>query len=111
MIKYEILREDHIEAIKGTTPWTTSNMLDFNDNRTATYLEVIASFESLQEAITFFENEKKRCNSYYSKSSPFSLVLFDLIELRINEYAEAGEFIQTLDVYDFYVSEVKKTEV
>lgn len=107
MTKFEVYKESHIEARKGVTLWTATDMLEYHNNRTSTYLELVASFDTKEEAGKFFEEEKKNCSSYYQDGYNGKLVLFDLIELQENEYDEDGDLIQTLDIWDIYVAEIE----
>ncbi len=106
MEKWEVYRENHIEAIKGAEEWSTQDMLDFESSRTATYHELIGSFDTKEEAVALFEEEKKTCRSHYQDSLSHELVLFDYLSLEQTEYDEDGELVQNLDVLDEYVAEI-----
>ncbi len=106
MTKWEVFRENGIEAKKGGKEWSVQNMLDFNNNRAEDFKELIGSFDTKEEAKALFESEKETCSSYYEEGYVFNLVLFDYISLEENEYDEDGAFIGNLGIWDEYVAEI-----
>lgn len=49
MTRFEVYKESKIEAKRGCKEWTSEDMLDFNSNRTDTYSQLIASFDTKKE--------------------------------------------------------------
>jgi hypothetical protein len=110
MKKYEVFRENHVEAIRGAMNWSVNDMLNFESNRTSTYHELIGSFDTKEEAQQLFEEEKKTCSSYYQDGNVFKLVLFDYLALEENEYDEDGDFVETLGIWDKYVEPIEEED-
>ena len=106
MIKYEVRKDAGIEAMKGETSWTADDMLNYYENEySCTDLELLEAFDTKEEALKFFEAEKKYCHSKYQKGSIWKLVIFDVLKLQENEYDEDGDLEQTLDE-ETYIAEI-----
>ena len=105
MIKYEVRKDAGIEAMKGETSWTADDMLNYYERESCTNLELLEAFDTKEEALKFFETEKKYCQSKYQKGSILELVIFDVLQLQENEYDEDGDFEQTLDE-ETYIAEI-----
>ena len=103
MTKWEVYRENGIEAKKGGKEWSVQNMLDFRQGKDD-FKELIGSFDTKEEAKALFESEKETCSSYYEEGYVFDLVLFDYISLEENEYDEDDEFIENLGIWDEYIT-------
>lgn len=105
MIKYEVRIDAGIKTMKGETSWTADDMLNHYERESCTNLELIKAFDTKEEALNFFEAEKKYCQSKYQKGSIWEIVIFDVLKLQENEYDEDGDFVQTLDE-ETYITEI-----
>lgn len=102
MIKYEVRKDTEVEVMKGETSWTADDMLNYyEDEYSCTNLELLETCETKEEALKFFEAEKKSCQSKYQKGSIWELVTFDVLKIQKNEYDEDGNLEQTLDEETF----------
>lgn len=109
MIKYEVRKEDHVEARKGCDLWFPNDMEKYYQNSSATYLELLESFDNAfdnaDEAKIFFDKEKEYCQSYYQQGIIGKLVLFDVLELQEVEYDEDNEF-QSAETLEQYIAPI-----
>ena len=105
MTKFEVYKENKIEAKRGCKEWTPDDMLDFNSNRRDTYFDSIVSFTTKEEAQAYFEKQKQHCVSFYQDGYIHQLVLFDIIQLCEVEYNEDGDFLREI-ILDEYAAEI-----
>lgn len=103
MIKYEIYK-DCFEVKKGNRLWFPKDMSEAYGVRDNDF-QVIKSFDNLKDAEEFFEKEKSECCSRYQATNTYTVVLFDVIELRATEYDEENEF-QSDEIYDWYIDPI-----
>jgi hypothetical protein len=111
MIKYEVVKDSRIEIVHhGAIPhYTTQELLEYADNRSAYYYDTLASSENKEEAQKIFEAEKNYCRT--QKFVGYGSVMgieFDVLKLVEAEYYEDGELYQTLDILDFYIEPMTK---
>ena len=106
MIKYEVVKDSSIEITKHgiIQYYTTKELLEYADSRTAQYYNLIASTESKEEAQKIFDEEKHWCNTMrFSGYGSIRGVGFDVLKLIENEYDDDGELIQEIDTWDVYI--------
>lgn len=106
MIKFEIRKQSQIEAYRDEAEWSQQDMLNHFNDLTFTDLELIKSFDNVDEAKAEFENEKNYCDSHYSKGAIGDLVIFDYLTLQETEYNESGDFEQA-DFLDEYIAPIE----
>lgn len=104
MIKYEIYK-DCFEVFKNNRLWFPKDMANAANTMDNDFT-IIKSFDNLNDAEVFFNEEKKNCWSRYQESSVYDVVLFDILELRVCEYDEEGE-IQSDKTYDSYIAPIE----
>ena len=106
MIKYEVVKDSSVEITShGRIPnYSTEELLEFADNRSAQYYDLIASTENKKEAENIFEAEKNYCRTQkFQGNGSVMGIEFDVLKLVEAEYYEDGEFVQTLDILDTYI--------
>ena len=106
MKKYEIWKETQIEMRRKPVDYTVADLEKFSLNRTSTYHEPIAQYDTMEEARTAFDNEKQRCRTYSTSSNVFPLILFDELKLMEVNYDDDGEF-EDAECWDNYIEDDK----
>jgi hypothetical protein len=108
MTKYEVWKEKDIEMRRRPVDYTVDDLEKFSMNRTASYHEPIAKFDTMEEARAEFEKEKQYCATSATDgyTFPFTLILFDELQLVEVEYDEDGEFLSS-EVWDSYIADDK----
>lgn len=107
---FEIWKESKIEMRNRGKDYTVKDLEEFSQSRSDYFHERIARFDTLEEARTAFEEEKKYCSTYKTDGYTFPLILFDELQLNEIEYEidDDGdeEFIQDLGTWDSYIEEL-----
>jgi hypothetical protein len=111
MIKYEVVKDSRIEIVHhGAIPhYTTQELLEYADNRSAWYYDTLASTENKEEAQRIFEEEEFLCRTQIFRGyGSVRGIEFDVLKLVENEYDEDGEFIQETGTWDVYIEPMTK---
>ena len=108
MTKYEVWKEKDIEMRRRPVDYTVDDLEKFSMNRTASYHEPIAKYDTLEEARAEFEKEKQYCATSATDgyTFPFTLILFDELKLVKVEYYDDGEF-DYANCIDSYIADDK----
>ena len=94
MIKYEIWSERCEFKTNSYESWSTDEIIDAYDQESWHEGERIFVSENLEDAKSFFENEKENCRSYKVRGNIWWLLETDVIYLQETEYDEDDEFVQ-----------------
>lgn len=105
MTRYYVLTDIQNEERKGSTDWTQADMIAAYWRKDSRFEEVVAGFDTLEEARERFEEEKKYCDSRYQKGQIGWLVLFDWLALAEVDEDEDGEW-NGADFIDEYVAPI-----
>jgi LPS O-antigen subunit length determinant protein (WzzB/FepE family) len=110
MIKYEVLKDSDIEyKIPNTIlDYTPKDLEEYSQNqRSATYYDLVKQFDTLEEARAFFENEKQYCCTSKEKGNGnIVFFLFDELVLAETEYEDdEDDVIIQSDWLDSYIAD------
>ena len=105
MIKYEVTKE-LIEIEKPYKILNAADLIHLVNYETDREQQIVAVFETPEEAERCFAHEKEGCCSRIVDGYSYPLILFDYLELQKNEYDEDGEF-QSSEIWDSFAAPIE----
>lgn len=111
MIKYEVRKDVGVEIITKCRKWTAGELQRDYDNRSYWNNELLKSFDTLEEATEYFEQEKEYCTTewWYGFGS-IRGIHYDVLSLEEAEYDDDGEFVSGYRMDNYIVPYSEYTE-
>ena len=111
MIKYEVARETGVEVLHPDKVLKNKRLDEFYWEQTSINYEVLRTFDSKEEAMKLFEQEKSKCfTSFCGTFSAGKSLNFDYLMVNEVDYDEETDYSEFIGVVDDYFAPIPQDE-